>query len=132
MTPAVSEVPARILVVDDDEAAAHTLGRLLRQEGYDVRVAVSGQAGLQESESSPPDAIILDLRMPAMDGLEFLRRLRHKENQRGTPVAVVTGDYFLDETMLAELQQLRATLRFKPLWLDDLAGLARDLLRVTS
>jgi len=132
MTPAVPEVPARILVVDDDEAAAHSLGRMLRQEGYDVRVAVSGQAGLQESESSPPDAIILDLRMPAMDGLEFLRRLRRKENQRGTPVAVVTGDYFLDETMLAELQQLRATLRFKPLWLDDLAGLARDLLRVTS
>jgi hypothetical protein len=46
-------------------------------------------------------------------------------------VAIVTGDYFLDESVSNELRELGAELRFKPLWLEDLVGLARTLLRVT-
>jgi CheY-like chemotaxis protein len=75
-----------------------------------------------------PNAIILDLRMPITDGLGFLRRLRADTEQRGTPVAIVTGDYFLEDSVSAELRELGAELRFKPLWLDDLLGLTRDLL----
>ena len=123
---------ASILIVDDDEGVVVTFARMLRQEGYDVRVASTAEEALREAEEYHPDAIILDLRMPVMDGLEFLRRLRASDRQRHTPVAVVTGDYFLDDTMFAELQQLGVKLKFKPLWLDDLTGLARDLLKVTS
>ncbi len=122
---------ATILIVDDDEGVAQTFARMLRQQGYDVRIAASAESGLREAEEHHPDAIILDLRMPLMDGLEFLRRLRASVNQQDTPVAIVTGDYFLGDAMSAELRQLGAELRFKPLWLDDLAGLARDLLKVT-
>jgi DNA-binding response OmpR family regulator len=68
--------------------------------------------------------------MPLVDGLGFLRRLREYERHRSTPVAIVTGDYFLDDDVSAELRALGAELRFKPLWLDDLLGLARNLLRV--
>jgi two-component system OmpR family response regulator len=104
---------------------------MLRLEGYQVRTAVSAEKGLVEAQESHPDAIILDLRMPLVDGLGFLRRLRAYDDQRATPVAIVTGDYFLDDSVSNELQELGAELRFKPLWLEDLVGLARNLLKVT-
>ena len=91
----------------------------------------TAENGLREAEQSHPDAIILDLRMPLIDGLGFLRRLRAQHDQRTIPVAIVTGDYFLDDTVSNELHELGAELRFKPLWLEDLVGLARNLLKVT-
>jgi DNA-binding response OmpR family regulator len=122
---------ATILIVDDDEGVTQTFARMLRLEGYRVHTAVSAETGLREAERNRPDAIILDLRMPLMDGLVFLRHLRSKDEQRSTPVAIVTGDYFLDDAVSTELRQLGAELRFKPLWLEDLVGLARNLLKVT-
>ncbi len=120
-----------ILIVDDDVGVTTTFARMLRLEGYDVRTASNGELGLQEASVSHPDAIILDLRMPLVDGLRFLRRLRADGERRDTPVAIVTGDYFMDEEMAAELRELGAEVKFKPLWLDDLVTLARDLLKVT-
>ncbi len=120
-----------ILVVDDDEGVTQTFARMLRLEGYDVRTAMNAETALREADRSHPDAIILDLRMPLVDGLGFLRRLRARDEQRDTPVAIVTGDYFLDDQVSAELRELGAELKFKPLWLEDLVGLARHLLQVT-
>ncbi len=122
---------SKILIVDDDEGVTQTFARMLRLEGYQVRTAVSAETGLREAENSRPDAIILDLRMPLVDGLGFLRRLRSHDEQRLVPVAIVTGDYFLDDSVSTELRELGAELRFKPLWLEDLVGLARNLLGVT-
>lgn len=119
----------KILIVDDDEGVTQTFARMLRLEGYQVRTAVSAETGLREAADSQPDAIILDLRMPLVDGLGFLRRLRERDEARSTPVAIVTGDYFLDDSVSAELRDLGAELRFKPLWLEDLVGLARNLLQ---
>ena len=124
-------VTSTILIVDDDEGVTQTFARMLRLEGYQVRTAISAEKGLLEAEESHPDAIILDLRMPLVDGLGFLRRLRARVDQRETPVAIVTGDYFLEDSVSNELQELGAELRFKPLWLEDLVGLARNLLKVT-
>ena len=125
------ETTSKILIVDDDEGVTQTFARMLRLEGYQVRTAVNAETGLRVAEESQPDAIILDLRMPLVDGLGFLRRLRARDEQRDTPVAIVTGDYFLDDTVSTELRELGAELRFKPLWLEDLVGLARNLLKVT-
>ena len=122
---------SKILIVDDDEAVTETFARMLRLEGYQVRTAGSAQQGLVEAEQSRPDAIILDLRMPLVDGLGFLRRLRAFDEHSTTPVAIVTGDYFLDDSISNELRQLGAELRYKPMWLEDLVGLARNLLKVT-
>ena len=122
---------SKILIVDDDEAVTETFARMLRLEGYQVRTAGSAQQGLVEAEQSRPDAIILDLRMPLVDGLGFLRRLRAFDEHSTTPVAIVTGDYFLDDSLSNELRQLGAELRYKPMWLEDLVGLARNLLKVT-
>jgi two-component system, OmpR family, response regulator PrrA len=118
-----------ILIVDDDEGVTLTFARMLRLEGFKVRTAMNAETGLREAEEYHPDAIILDLRMPLLDGLGFLRRLRaHEPELQTTPVAIVTGDYFLDDAVSSELRELGAELRFKPLWLEDLVGLARNLL----
>ena len=123
---------ASILIVDDDEGVTQTFSRMLRLEGYQVHTAMNAESGLRQAEHRRPDAIILDLRMPLLDGLGFLRRLRALEDQREIPVAIVTGDYFLDESVSNELRELGAELRFKPMWLEDLVGLARTLLKVST
>ena len=122
---------SKILIVDDDEGVTQTFARMLRLEGYQVRTAISAEKGLQEAEQSRPDAIILDLRMPLVDGLGFLRRLRSHDAHSSTPVAIVTGDYYLDDAQSGEIRSLGAELRYKPLWLEELVMLARDLLGVT-
>src|SRR5687767_2280062 len=106
--------PSRILIVEDDVITGDHYARILRLEGYDVHTAVSAEAGLSDVESRSPHAIIVDLRMPDVDGLEFLRRLRARPDTRKTPVAIVTGDYFLDDTIPAEIQELHAAVVFKP------------------
>ena len=118
-----------ILIVDDDPSVTETFERMLRLEGYNVVTALSAEAGLAQAERSSPNAIILDLRMPLTDGLQFLRILRTKEELESVPVAIVTGDYFLDQAVSTELRELGADLRFKPLWLEDLLALARNLLK---
>ena len=120
-----------ILIVDDDEGVTQTFARMLKLEGFQVRTAINAESGLKVANESQPNAIILDLRMPLVDGLGFLRRLRSQDDQRATPVAIVTGDYFLEDSVANELRELGAELRFKPLWLEDLVGLARNLLKVT-
>jgi DNA-binding response OmpR family regulator len=125
---------ATILIIDDDEGVTETFARMLRLEGFQVCTAFTAETGLQQAQTSHPDAIILDLRMPLVDGLGFLRQLRaHEsgESHRETPVAIVTGDYFLEDAISSELRELGAEVRFKPLWLEDLVRLARNLLKVT-
>jgi DNA-binding response OmpR family regulator len=122
---------ASILIVDDDEGVTQTFARMLTLEGYDVKTAFNAQKGLELAHERLPDAIILDLRMPLVDGLGFLRQFRAIDARRTTSVAIVTGDYFLDDAVARELRELGAELRFKPLWLEDLVGLARNLLKVT-
>jgi two-component system OmpR family response regulator len=124
-------VSSKILIVDDDDGVTQTFARMLRLEGYQVRTAASAETGLRAAEDVQPDAIILDLRMPLVDGLGFLRRLREHHGYDAIPVAIVTGDYFLEDSVSDELKELGAELRFKPLWLEDLVGLARNLLKVT-
>lgn len=131
--PAVTIDPGNstILIVDDDEGVTQTFARMLKLEGFQVRTAINAESGLKVANESQPNAIILDLRMPLVDGLGFLRRLRSQDDQRSTPVAIVTGDYFLEDAVANELRELGAELRFKPLWLEDLVGLAHNLLKVT-
>jgi CheY-like chemotaxis protein len=117
-----------ILVIDDDEGVRQIFARMLQLEGYRVRTAINAESGLWAVVESAPDAIILDLRMPLVDGLEFLRRLRSRPAHRAMPVAIVTGDYFIEDRVSAELRGLDATVTYKPLWLEDLISLTRTLL----
>ena len=119
-----------ILIVDDDRSVADTFTRMLKLEGYAVAAALSAEEGLQLADNLRPDAIILDMRMPIMTGLQFLRQVRSRPHLVEVPVAIVTGDYFLPDSIQHELKSLGASIRFKPMWMEDLMALARTL--VTS
>jgi len=116
-----------ILIVDDDRSVTDTFARMLKLEGFSVATALNADAGLELAETIHPDAIILDMRMPIVNGLQFLRQVRARPQLAAVPVAIVTGDYFLPESIQQELKSLGASLRFKPLWLEDLIALAKTL-----
>ncbi|HUL36252.1 MAG TPA: sigma-54 dependent transcriptional regulator [Thermodesulfobacteriota bacterium] len=69
-------IPKRILIIDDEESFRHMLSVILIKEGYEVETASNGEEGLQKSLASPFDQILCDIRMPRMDGLEFLRQIK--------------------------------------------------------
>jgi CheY-like chemotaxis protein len=119
---------ARLLLIDDDMAVSVTLTRMLQFGGHQVTRLESAQAGLAAALASPPDAVILDMKMPGMGGLEFLTRLRAAPQTAALPVGVITGDYFLGEAVLQELSRLGAAVRYKPIRMEDLSALTEQLL----
>jgi len=119
---------AHLLIVDDDPGVGETFARMLTLNGHTVTTVQSAEAALEAARTELPDAMILDMRMPVISGLDFLRQLRRDNRLRDMPVAIVTGDYFLNEPLLAELRALGATVRYKPLWMDDLTSLSQELL----
>src|SRR3954471_12756368 len=78
----------RVLVVEDDAEIGGALRRSLRLEGYDVRVAEDGVAGLEESALFEPDAVVLDLGLPRLDGMDVCRRLPYSSD---VPILMLTA-----------------------------------------
>jgi len=122
------ERPARVLVVEDDDAISQVLQRSLRMEGYDVRIAGDGMAALDEAHSFLPDLVILDLGLPKLDGLEVAKTLRESDD---VPILMLTArdavesrvegldagadDYLVKPFERQELlARLRALLRRRP------------------
>ena len=81
----------RVLVVDDDEMSRDGLRSALQQAGWEVAEADNGQIALTRLKEARPDAILLDLMMPEMDGFEFLDEVRRHEEWRDIPVIVITA-----------------------------------------
>ena len=88
----MEDVKQKILVVDDDAVISELIQEALRKGGFDVAFAVNGQEALDFINKDIPDAIILDRRMPVMDGNETLKRLRADERTKAVPVVMLTGD----------------------------------------
>ncbi len=84
-----ARVKARVLVVDDEPSARSGLEKLLAQEGYRVDVAADGLDALVVAAESPPDVVVTDLKMPKMDGVTLLTKLRAQDPD--LPVLVVTA-----------------------------------------
>ncbi len=82
-------MPYRVLVVDDETAIREAIRMTLEYEGYRVDEARSGQDGLEKAQKTPFDAILLDIKMPVLDGIEVLENL--KEMKIMTPVVMVSG-----------------------------------------
>jgi two-component system response regulator MprA len=119
----------KILIVDDDAAVCSSLSRALRLEGYEAETAGTGHSAIEAVSTRPPDAVILDLGLPDIDGLEVCRRIRDAGDD--TPVLMLTArdavhdrvegldagadDYVVKPFALAELlARLRALLRRRP------------------
>lgn len=93
---------ATVLIVEDEHAVARGIQYALQQEGYTVAVARSGEEGLEFATSQAPDVIVLDLRLPGMDGFDVLRRLRAAGSK--APVLVLTArDDEVDKVIGLEL-----------------------------
>jgi two-component system, cell cycle response regulator DivK len=80
-----------ILVVEDNERNLKLLRDLLEYEGYDVRVARTGEDAITLAVKEPPDLVLMDLQLPGIDGMEALRRLRASPRTVGIPVVAVTA-----------------------------------------
>ena len=122
-----ARIPATVLVVDDDPGVVMTFARMLRLAGFNVSTALNAEIGLREATAVRPDAVLVDLCMPLVDGLAFVRQLRAQEDERRIAIAVVTGDYFVAESVSRELRELGASIYFKPLWLADLVLITERL-----
>ena len=129
--PANSDGPrraSRILIVEDDGNTLDSYARMLRLEDYAVDTALNAATGLRVLDARSVDAVIVDLVMPDVSGLDFLRQVRARDDCRTTPVALVTGNYFVDDDIGVELRVLRANVWYKPLWFEDLTKLVHELL----
>jgi len=118
-----------VLVVDDDAAVRNSLDRALRLNGYEVDLAVDGVDALNRVSVSPPDAIVLDVLMPNMDGLEVCRRMRSFGDQ--TPILMLTAQDGVSERV-AGLDAGADDYLPKPFALEELLARLRALLRRAS
>jgi FixJ family two-component response regulator len=94
-----SEPKQTILAIDDEDALRRVVARTLRAVGYHVEEAADGEQGLAMFEQCQPDAVLLDLRMPGLDGLELLSLLAQKAPD--IPVVVLSGESCLDDAVEA-------------------------------
>jgi two-component system response regulator MprA len=118
--------PARILVVDDEPAVQSALSRALSLEHYRVAQATDGEEALERLSAAPYEAIILDISMPKLDGLEVCRRLRAGEDR--TPVLMLTARGEVDDRV-AGLDAGADDYLVKPFALRELLARVRALLR---
>ena len=119
----------RILVVDDDRALRDALRRALTLGEYEVRLADGGYEGLAQVAESRPDAIVLDVLMPDVDGLEVCRRLRSDGDR--TPILMLTARDAVDDR-IAGLDAGADDYLVKPFDVEELKARLRALLRRSS
>src|SRR5215213_1805921 len=115
----------RVLVVEDDADIAGVLRRSLDKEGYEVRVAGDGEEALHESGVFEPDAVVLDLGLPKLDGMEVARRMRASND---VPILMLTARDALD-ARVEGLDSGADDYLVKPFERDELLARIRALLR---
>jgi len=96
----------QVLLVEDDVALAQMYRVKLERDGYQVRVAGDGEAALRLITEHLPDLIFLDIRLPKMDGLAFLERLRRSSRTKNVPVVIVSN--YSEEELVSRGLQLGA------------------------
>ncbi|HHP0402347.1 TPA: two-component system response regulator RssB [Pseudomonas aeruginosa] len=118
------KVSATLLIIDDDEVVRESLAAYLEDSNFKVLRALNGLQGLQIFESEQPDLVICDLRMPQIDGLELIRRIRQTASE--TPIIVLSGAGVMSDAVEA-LRLGAADYLIKPL--EDLAVLEHSVRR---
>jgi two-component system response regulator MprA len=116
----------RILVVDDDLAVCRSIDRALRLEGYEVDTVASGGEALEAVASNSPDALVLDLQLPDLDGLAVCRRIREAGDD--IPILMLTARHGIDDRVQG-LDAGADDYLVKPFALEELLARLRALLR---
>ena len=125
----MSETAAKVLIAEDDRAVREALERALQFEGYAVATAPDGGRALEQLVEVEPDAVVLDVMMPGIDGLTVCRRLREKGYD--VPVLMLTARHAISDRV-AGLDAGADDYLVKPYALDELLARLRALLRRTS
>jgi len=120
---------SRVLVADDTESIRLLFRRLLTADGHDVIVAADGAAALDAVRRQQPDVILLDVTMPAIDGLEVCRRLKSDPATRLTPIVLVTGQTDLSDRIRG-IEAGADEFLSKPVHPHELRARVRSLARV--
>src|SRR5438132_8722671 len=97
----------KILIVEDDQIVANIYRNKFSLEGFEVEVANNGAVGLDLAQTFQPDAVILDLMLPKMTGVEFMKRIRSQEGFQKLPVIVFSNTYLTN--MVQEAWKAGAT-----------------------
>ncbi len=87
----MEETKERILAVDDSPANLQLLAKILKREGYDVRISPSGALALSSARTQPPDLILLDIKMPDMDGFEVCEKIKNDRRLCDIPVIFISA-----------------------------------------
>lgn len=116
----------KILIVEDDRGVRNSLERALTFEGYDVSTAVDGMEGLDTIRRERPDAVVLDIMMPKLDGIGVCRRLRAEGDT--TPILMLTARHAVGDRV-AGLDAGADDYLVKPFALEELLARLRALLR---
>ena len=114
-----------VLIVDDQRVVLRVYALALESAGYQVRVTDSADAALESVRANKPDAVIVDLTMPYINGMGLLYRLRDVAPQ--VPVAMITGMSNVGQETRDELNALGIPLHFKPLAPAQIADLVKSL-----
>ncbi len=108
---------ARVLIVDDEEAFANNIAKLISKRGYDIKAVDNGQSAIEALEEMDFDVIILDLKMPGLDGLATLKIIKGKKP--GVEVIILTGHGSMDSG-IDGIQLGAFDFIMKPVRFDDL------------
>src|ERR1043165_8230199 len=95
------KVMAKILLVEDNEPSRDALGRRLQRRGYDVVLAVDGQAAVTTAREVKPDLVLMDLGLPIIDGWEATRQLKADASTRGIPIIVLSAHAMTNDRVQA-------------------------------
>ena len=117
----------KVLVVDDEFEIRDLLSRFLTEEGYEVIVASNGEEALELAETENPEVILLDIKMPGIDGIEICKRLKAKEKTRFIPVIMATA---LWDTYSEAIESGAEDFVTKPFNLTELSHRVKSILRV--
>ncbi len=104
-----------ILIIDDDPAVRGAFNLILEDAGFEVREAESGVQGIELVKAQRPDLIFLDLRMPGMDGVETLRRLKAIDNKLNVYIVTAFANEYMDQLKVAHNEGLSFQIASKPL-----------------
>ena len=118
---------ATVLVVEDEVDLLFTISLSLELSGYRVLKAASGEEALEVVDKERPDAVVLDIRLPGIDGWEVLNRLRDRGHFPATPVVLLSAQ--VDAATAARAVELGCHAHLaKPFSISELSGVLRDLL----
>lgn len=123
----------KILLIDDEDLVVRSISRLLSREGYDVTTCRNGEEAISKAEKERFDLIVCDVRMPAMTGIETIRRIRDvckaKKNVPSKEI-LITG--YADDALSREAEQLQvAEYLYKPFDMRDFLACVKKHVRVS-